>query len=172
MNRVQRDPTSWQKLDETLAGRFAARARGLLAYEFALLDRNGGEIGRLKVHGREGAELEAGDLKARIERIAPSGYRMLSRGAEILTSTGDTTSPEITYLNRPYRARLSLLRNKAEAGPTEDNTTIRINGGLTNRNYEIIFEAGDESSLPVALFLLYRTVALRREAYRAGPRGD
>jgi hypothetical protein len=92
---------------------------------------------------------------------------MLSRGAEILTSTGDTSSPEITCLGRSYRTGLSLLRNKAEAGPAGDNTTIRINGGLTNRNYEVIFEAGDESSLPVALFLLYRTVALRREAYRA-----
>jgi hypothetical protein len=93
---------------------------------------------------------------------------MLSHDAQILTSTGNTTSPEITYLHRPYTAKLSLLRNSAEAGPAQDGATIRINGGLTNRNYEVIFEAGDEGSLPVALFLLYRIVAIRREAYRAG----
>jgi hypothetical protein len=32
----------------------------------------------------------------------------------------------------------------------------------------VFFETDDEGSLPVALFLLYRLVALRREAYRAG----
>ena len=167
---MRRDPTpmSWWGLGETLAGRFAARARGLLASEFALLGRGGEEIGRLKVHGREGAELEAGDLEAGIERLAPTRYRMLAHSAEILTSTGETSSPEIKCLGRPYKAKLSLLRNTVEAGPAEDGVTVRVNGGLTNRNYEVIFEAGHERSLPVALFLLYRIVALRREAYRAG----
>jgi hypothetical protein len=172
MSPMQRDPEPWRKLGETLAGHFTARARGLLASEFVLLDREGAEIGRLEIHGTAGAELKAGDAEARIERVVRYGYRMRSHDNEFLTSTGDATSPEITYLNHPYKARLSLLRNTAEAGPAEHNatirTTIRIKGGLTNRNYEASFELGDENSLPVALFLLYRLGALRREAYRAG----
>jgi len=43
--------------------------------------------------------------------------------------------------------------------------TARITGGLTNRNYEAVFDAGNAGSLPVALFLLYLTVTLRRKAY-------
>jgi hypothetical protein len=168
MSPMQRDPEPWRKLGETLAGHFTARARGLLASEFVLLDREGAEIGRLEIHGIAGAELKAGDVEARIERVVRSSYRMRAHDNEFLTSTGDATSPEITYLNHPYKARLSLLRNTAEAGPAEHNATIRIKGGLTNRNYEASFELGDENSLPVALFLLYRLVALRREAYRAG----
>jgi hypothetical protein len=168
MRPMQRDPEPWRKLGETLAGHFTARTRRLLASEFVLLDRDGAEIGRLEIHGTAGAELKAGDAEARIERVVRSGYRMHSHDNEFLTSTGDATSPEITYLNHPYKARLSLLRNTAEAGPAEHNATIRIKGGLTNRNYEASFELGDENSLPVALFLLYRLVALRREAYRAG----
>jgi hypothetical protein len=45
---------------------------------------------------------------------------------------------------------------------------VSIKGGLTNRNYEVVFDAGDEGSLPVAFFLLYLTVALRRKAYLTG----
>jgi hypothetical protein len=45
---------------------------------------------------------------------------------------------------------------------------VSITGGLTNRTYEAVFDAGDEGSLPVAIFLLYLTVALRRKAYLTG----
>jgi hypothetical protein len=93
---------------------------------------------------------------------------MLSYGKEILTATGDATSPAITSHNRHYTASLSLLRNTAEAGPAQHTTTIRINGGLTNRNYQASFEPDDEGSLPITLFLLYRLISLRREAYRTG----
>jgi hypothetical protein len=170
MSPMQKDPAPepWRKLSETLAGHLMVCARGLLASEFILLDRENMEIGDLEIHGLRGAELKAGDAQARIERLSPSRYRMLSSGAEILTSAGDATSPEITYLNHPYEASLSLLCNKAEAGRPGHNATIRIKGGLTNRNYEAFFEPGDEGSLPVAFFLLYRLVSLRREAYRAG----
>ena len=163
---MRRDP--WRKLGESLAGRFAARAQGLLASEFVLLDREGTEIGRLELHGTAGAELRAGDVEARIERVGRSSYKMFSLSAEILTSTGDATSPAITYLNHPYETSLSLLRNKAEAGPVKHTTTIHIRGGLTNRNYETSFDPSDEGSLPVAFFLLYRLVSQRREAYRTG----
>jgi hypothetical protein len=44
----------------------------------------------------------------------------------------------------------------------------RISGGLTNRSYEAVFDAGDEGSVPLAVFLLYLTVALRRRVFLAG----
>ena len=169
MSPMQEDPTlaSWRGLGETLEGSFAARARGLLASEFAILGREGEEIGRLEIHGGEGAELEAGDLEARIERSAPSGYTMLTDGAEILTAEllGAWNAPEIKCLNRLYKGRLSLLCNTVEAGPAGERVTVRITGGLTNRNYEAVFDAGNAGSLPVAFFLLYLTVTLRRKAY-------
>jgi hypothetical protein len=161
----------WRRLGETLAGSFAARARGLLASEYAVLDRDGEEVGRLRIHGSEGAQLRAGDLEARIERIARSRYTMLSGGAEILTSGLAGASLEIRCLDRLYEVRLSLLRNTAEAGPAGREVVARIKGGLTNRSYEVSFDVADEGSLPVAFFLLYRTIAHRREAYRAGQIG-
>lgn len=168
MSPMQRNPEPWRKLRETLAGHLTARARGLLASEFVLLDREGSRIGKLDIHGPAGADLRAGDVEARIERVGRSGYTMQSSGREILTSTGDPTSPGITSHNHPYETSLSLLRNKAEAGPKDHTTTVRVNGGLSNRNYEVTFDPGDENSLPIALFLLYRLISQRRNAYRAG----
>ena len=161
----------WRRLGETLAGTFTARARGLLAADFSLLDRGGEEVARLRINGPEGAQLEAGDLEAQIERVARSRYTMLSGGAEILTAGSAGASLEISCLDRLYEARLSLLRNTAEAA-TGGEVAVRVTGGLTNRRYEATFDVEDEGSLPVALFLLYRTVALRREVYRAGPKGS
>ena len=171
MSGMQRGtvPAPWRALGESLAGSFAASALGFLASDLVLRDREGSEIGRMRTVGPEGAELTAGGVKARIERAVPARYRMLSCGAEILASTGDPVSPGITCLNRPYRARMSLLRNRAEAGPAGNEAVVRIAGGLTNRRYEVTCGAEDEGSLPVALFLLYRIVTLRRAAYRAGP---
>jgi hypothetical protein len=174
MSPVQRDqdPTPWGRLGEGLSGYFAARARGLLASDFVLLDKDNDEFGHLEIQGPQGAETRStGGLEARIERVAPTRHRMLSGDAELLTSTGAATSPEISCLGVPYHTTLTLLRNRAEAGPAIAQATVLIKGGLTNRDYEVFFEAGKSSSLPVALFLLYRLVTLRREAYRAGPRG-
>jgi hypothetical protein len=172
MSPMQEDPklAPWRSLRETLEGSFAARARGFLASEFAILDREGEEIGHLEIHGVEGAELQAGDLEARIESSALTGYTMLAGGAEILTAEPlrALNAPEIRCLDRLYRGRLSLLRNTARAGPAGERATVRITGGLTNRNYEAVFDAGNEDSLPVAFFLLYLTVALRRKAYLTG----
>jgi hypothetical protein len=172
MSPMHEAPTPWRKLGEILEGSFVARARGLLAPRFAILGREGEEVGRLEIHGPEGAELGAGDLEARIERSSLSGYTMLTDGAEILTAEplGAWNAPEIECLDRLYRGRLSLLRNTVEAGPAGEGATIRITGGLTNRKYEAVFDTGDEDSLPVALFLLYLTVALRRKAYLTGTR--
>jgi hypothetical protein len=170
MSPMHEDPTPWGRLGETLEGSFLARARGLLAPDFAILGREGEEIGRLEIHGAEGAELGAGCLEARIERSALSGYTMLTDGAEILTAAplGAWNAPEIKCLDRIYQGRLSLLRNTAEAGSTGEKATVSITGGLANRNYAAVFDAGDEGSLPVAFFLLYLTVALRRKAYLTG----
>jgi hypothetical protein len=172
MSPVQEDPTlmPWRRLGETLEGSFAARALGLLAPDFAILGREGEEIGRLEIHGAEGAELEVGDLEARIEHSTLSGYTMFTDGAEILTAEPRRAwyAPEIKCLDRLYQGRLSLLRNTARAGPPGEMATVRITGALTNRNYEAVFDTDDERSLPVAFFLLYLTVALRRKAYLTG----
>ena len=169
MGPMQEDPrlAPWRRLETTLAGSFAARGHGLLTMEFAIRGREGEEIGRLRIHGAEGAELEAGDLRARIERSGPTGYTMLSGGVRILAARpmDALNTPEIRCLNRLYHGHLSLLRNTAEAGPAGDEATVRITGGLTNRNYEVVFDSADEGSLPIALFLLYLTATLRRKAY-------
>ncbi len=168
MNPMPEDPTlaPWRRLAQTLDGFFTARARGILASDFAILNTDDNGVGHLRVHGREGAELEAGEIEARIERAFPNRYTMLSEGTRILASAGATH--EIECLGSLYEVRLSLLRNTAEAGPSGvGEGSARIQGGLTNRRYEASFDAGDEGSLPVAFFLLYRIVALRREAYRA-----
>jgi hypothetical protein len=172
MSPFQEDTTftPWRRLGETLEGSFAARAHGLVAPDFTILSREGEEIGRLEIHAAEGAELGAGDVEARIERSVLSGYTMLTHGAEILTAEplGDWNAPEIKCLDRLYEGRLSLLGNTARAGPAGKRATVSITGGLTNRNYEAVFDAGDEGSLPVAFFLLYLTVTLRRKAYLTG----
>ena len=160
------NPTPFRRLGETLAGSFAAHARGILGSDFEILDRDGQEVGRLRIHGQEGAGLEAGDLEARIERVARSRYTMKAGGREVLAADSNT----LHLSCHDYSARLSLLRNNAEAGPAGGEMTVRIRGGLTNRSYEADFDMEDEGSLPVAFFLLYRIVALRREVYRAGPK--
>jgi hypothetical protein len=175
MSPMQEDPTlaPWKRLGETLAGSFAARARGLLATDFTIFGREGEKIGRLRIDGTEGAELEAGDLKARIERSKRPGYTMLSNGTTILAAEplGALITPEIRCLGHLHRGRLSLLRNTAEAGPAGDEATVHITGGLTNRNYEAVFDARDRGSLPVAFFLLYLTITLRRKAYSVVHKG-
>jgi hypothetical protein len=168
------DLRPWRELRELLAGYFAARAQGLLASEFVLSSRSGAGFGRLQVHGSEGAELRAGSTIAKIERTAPSRYRMLTDAAETLAANPARNTfgaLELRCADRTYDARLSLLRNTAVARSPEGGEATRIAGGLTNRSYEVVFDAGDEGSLPVAVFLLYHTVALRRRAFVAGGKG-
>ena len=157
-------PATLTALAETLAGSFAARARGLFGSDFALLDRGGRKIGRLRVRGPDGAELDAGPFEARIIQTAPRRYALLAGGARVLSAEVGSRSDaaRITSAGRPYEARLSLLRNTAEAA-----SAARVTGGLTNRRYEASFDPEDEASLAVAVFLLYGLVALRRRAYLA-----
>jgi len=137
MSPMHEDPalTPWRRLGETLEGSFAARSRGLLAPDFAILGRKGEEIGHLEIHAAEGAELGAGELEARIERSALCGYKMLTDGAEILTAEplGAWNAPEMKCLDSLYQGRLSLLRNTARAGPAGEKATVRIPGRLRRR---------------------------------------
>lgn len=164
---------SWEELRERLAGYFAARAKGLLASEFVLSSRSGEEFGRLRVQGPEGAELASGSMRVKIERSARSRYRLLTGGAETLVaeSAGPSSVLRIRCGERAYDARLDLLRNTAVASSSRDEEAVRIAGGLTNRRFEAVFDVGDEGSLPVAFFLLYHAVALRRRAFLAGAKG-
>jgi hypothetical protein len=166
---MRQDPTlaPWTELRERLAGYFAAR--GLLALEYVLSSRTGEGFGRLRVHGPEGAELETESTRAEIERTARSRYRMLTGGAQTLVAepAGSAHALEVRCENRVYEARLNLLRNTAAARSPGGGEAARISGGLTNRSYEVVFDAGDEGSLPVAVFLLYYTTALRRRVFLA-----
>ena len=163
----------WGELRERLAGYFAARAQGLLASEFVLSSRSGEEFGRLRVQGPGGAELETGSTRVKIERTARSRYRVLTGDSETLVaeSAGSSSALRVRCGKRTYEARLNLLRNTAVARSSGDEEAARIAGGLTNRSYEAVFDVGDEGSLPIAVFLLYHTVALRRRAFLAGSKG-
>jgi hypothetical protein len=171
---MRQDPTlaPWMELRERLAGYFAARARGILALEYVLSSRRGEEFGRLRVHGPEGAELEIGGTRAEIERTSRSRYRMLTGGAQTLEAEpARSAALEVRCENRVYEARIDLPRNTAVARSPGGREAARIVGGLTNRSYETDFDATDEGSLPVAVFLLYHAAALRRRAFLAGARG-
>jgi hypothetical protein len=169
MTPAPQDPAlaHWKRLREDLAGYFAVRPRGLLAPELALAGRDGGEFGRLRVPGPEDAQLEAGDVRASIERAAPSRHRMLVNDAEVLVAetAGAADAAEVRCGDRLYRVRLGLLRNVAVARSPGGAEAARVAGGLTNRSYEASFDAGDEGALPVVVFVLYRLVALRRRAF-------
>ena len=164
----------WRQLQERLAGYFAARSRGLLASEFDLARRDGEKFGRLRVHEPGGAEFEAGDVRAAVERAAVeraarSRYRMLVGKAEVLAEiTGSADTPEVRCGERLYEVKLGLLRNMAVARSSGGSEMARVAGRLTNRSYEAFFDAGNEGALPLAVFLLYRIVSLRRRAFLAG----
>jgi hypothetical protein len=167
MTPAPQDTTPWEHLGERLAGSFAARARGLLAPELLLSSSSGEEFGRLRVPGPEGAELEAVDVRASIESAAPSRHRMLAGDAEVLVAetAGAADASEVRCGDRLYQVRLGLLRNIAVARSPGGAEAARVAGGLTNRSYEASFDARDEGSLPVVVFVLYRLVALRRRAF-------
>jgi hypothetical protein len=174
MRPTPENPTlaSWRELGERLAGYFAAHSRGLLSSEFALSGRSGEAFGRLRVHGLGGAQLEVGSTRAEIKRTAR--YRMLTRGVQTLVAdpVRGTSALEVRCGSRTYGARLDLMRNTAVALSPSKKEAAHINGGLTNRSYEAVFDAEDEGSLPVAVFLLYHTVALRRRVFLAGARAS
>ena len=179
------DPTlaPWNPLRDALAGSFSAGAKGLLGSEFALLGRDGWRFGSLRLRGPEGADLEAGDLRVEIRSAPRPAMRHAMRYATpaeeapfLIAGAADPSSAlEITCGGRRYEARFGLLRNAAVARPLVDagepaGEAARLTGGLTNRAYEATFDPEDAGALPLAVFLLYRTVSLRRRAYRADTR--
>jgi hypothetical protein len=169
MTPAPQDTTPWEHLGERLAGSFAARARGLLAPELLLSSSSGEEFGRLRVDGPEGASFEAGAARATIERGTDSRHRMLDGGKVLAEETaGSADVPEVRCGDRLYEARLRLLRNTAVARSPEGSEAARVAGGLTNRGYQVSFDAEDENSLPLAVFLLFRIVAFRRRAFLTG----
>lgn len=158
-------PPAWRALARSLGGSFTARARGILAPELSLLDPGGEPFGRLLPRGTEGADLEAGDATARIERTNDAGYRMVSGAAELLTSRspGSATALGISTPDQTYTIRVALLRNLATAQTPDGDEAVRLSGGLANRRYRATFR---EEALPVAVFLLYHLVELRSRAFR------
>ncbi len=163
--------TAWERLARGLGGSFAAQARGVITPELILLTQQGEPFGRLTA-GEDGkTHLRAGDLTAWIEALPGATYAMTTGDEKTLTAetTGSATNLILHSGDRAYEARISLLRNSAVASLSDERESARVSGGLTNRRYMAIFDPQDPVSLPVAVFLLHHTFALRRGAYRAGP---
>lgn len=164
-NQHNTSPARWGELRETLGDSFTVRVRGILKQELRLLDRNSAEAGRLGIRSLDGADLRAGNLEARIERSG-SGYRMLSSGVVLGTAGPLAESVSLSCGGETHEVRASPLCNAASAR-SGNGEIARIEGDLPGRRYGVSLEAGNERALPVALFLLYLTVALRSRAYRA-----
>jgi hypothetical protein len=162
--------TAWEDLARDLGGSFAARARGVIAPELILLTQRGEPFGRLTA-GEDGrTHLQAGGLAAWIEALPDAAYAMTTGDEKTLTAetAGSATDLILRSGDRAYEAHVSLLRNSAVARLSDERESARVSGGLTNRRYRAIFDPQDPVSLPVAVFLLHHTFALRRGAYRAG----
>jgi len=162
--------TTWEDLARGLGGSFAARARGVIAPELILLTQRGEPFGRLTA-GEDGiTHLQAGGLTAWIEALPGATYAMTTGDEKTLTTetAGSATDLILRCGDRAYEAHVSLLRNSAVARLSDERESARVSGGLTNRRYRAVFDPQDPVSLPVAVFLLHHTFALRRGAYRAG----
>ena len=160
-------------LQNDLTSSFNARARGLLGNEFVLPGTDGGERGRLKMLGLQGAEFRAKDLEATIERMATARYEMLSGGDKILKawpSGAHADGLEIWCGERAYTATISLLRNRAVAYDEAGIEKVQLAGNVTGRAYGVETDAEDPWALPVAALLIYHTALNRRRAYRAAVR--
>ena len=163
-------PTCGYDLGQNLGDSFTARAHGLLASEFALLNSDGKEFGQLHLSGTPGAELGSGDYAASFE-ASGRRYRMVVDGEEVLSAglKGRSLDElEISCGSRIYEARIGFLRNLAVTTYQEGGEAVRLSGGLTGRNYEALFAAEDGCAFPIAIFLLWHVAANRRRAYRKG----
>ena len=170
MDDREENLTAWEDLARDLGGAFAARARGVITPELILLTRRGEPFGRLTA-GEDGrTHLQAGDLTAWIEALPGATYAITTGDEKTLTaeSAGPATDLILRSGDRAYEAHVSLLRNSAVARLLDERESARVSGGLTNRRYRAIFDPQDFVSLPIAVFLLHHTFALRRGAYRAG----
>src|SRR3712207_1994215 len=136
MRRKPRAASLHDLLRQAPGDHFTARARGLLAKEFLLLDANGREFGRLRIHSASGAELRLGECVAKFER-SKRGYRMIADGEEVLVATpkGKSTGEiEVSCGGQSYKAQPNLLRNLAVASyPHSSERAVRLSGGLLGR---------------------------------------
>jgi hypothetical protein len=162
--------TTWEDLARGLGGSFAARARGVIAPELILLTQRGEPFGRLTAGEDSITHLQAGGLTAWIEALPGATYAMTTGDEKTLTTetAGSATDLILRCGDRAYEAHVSLLRNSAVTRLSDERESARVSGGLTNRRYRAVFDPQDPVSLPVAVFLLHHTFALRRGAYRAG----
>lgn len=169
---------AWDVLARDLDGCFRARARGLLGSRFSLSDDGGREEwGQLKMLGSYAAEVHIGGDTSEIERTGEFGarYRMKTGVASVLVAGPERPKEGLRIFcgGKAYEAETSILRNASLArrltgdprrgSPAEDGA--RLEGGIAGRSYRGVFPAGDGSALAVAVFLLYRNVALRRTAF-------
>ena len=168
-----------------LGGRFRARARGLTGGEFSLHAPDGEEFGRLRMRPPFGAGFEAGASATEIVREGEMGsrYRMTTDGAVVLIAGPEGRDGRFNIFcgGKTYAASYKLLRNTATARPADTGdaevrdalvtgasakgTWVRLEGGLAGRSYEATFPKDDGAAFAVAVFLLYRNAALRRETF-------
>src|SRR5919202_802811 len=171
MSRTPSAAPFWPyNLGQNLPGSFTARARGLFAPEFVLLGPGEEEFGRLRLGGIGDAQVRAEGFVAAFE-TSGRRYSMTADGREILTAhpKGHSTDElEIFCDGRTYEAQISPFRNLALASQLGGEKAACLSGGLTGRSYEALFAAKDRCALSMAVFLLWRIVATRRHAYRAG----
>lgn len=178
MSRAPRtSPTApWDRLQSGLGSRFRARARGFTGGKFSLHAPDGEEFGRLRMRPPFGAGFEAGTTRTEIIREGDMGsrYRMTTDGAVVLIAgpEGRDGGFGIFCGNKTYEAHYKLLRNTATARPAdaadaanEADAEVRLEGGLAGRSYVATFPEDDGAALAVAVFLLYRNAALRRETF-------
>jgi hypothetical protein len=162
------------------AGGFEARARGPLAGEFVLSSSgDGGTFGRLRMRGVVGADFVSDALPETIlqrQGLYGARYRVTTGGAQVLIAGPERPEEPLRLLcgGRAYGVETSLLRGRAVARPLgtdggpeggSDEGAVSLRGGVAGRRYRAEFAGGDGVSLAVAVFVLYRTVALRRQAY-------
>jgi hypothetical protein len=170
---------AWNLLARNLAERdpggsvFTARATGLLGGGFALLDADGAEFGRLVMGGLAGADLVLeGVAEGGIQRQGLYGarYRMTIGGAQVLLA-GPERPPEplrVFCAGRVYTVGTRRLPNRSIARPLggeEAPGEVRLEGGVAGRRYRANLPPNDGRALAVAVFLLYRAVALRRQEH-------
>lgn len=170
MDDGYRDLSAWGDLARVLGGSFAVRARGVVSPGLILLTEAGEPVGRLTADESfpGGTRLKAGALVARIEPRAGGAYGMTTGGGEVLTAwaAGPASALTLRSGGSIYEASISPLRNGATARSSDGREVARISGGLINRRYSAVFDPQDPASLPVAVFLVHHTFALRRRAYR------
>jgi hypothetical protein len=170
MEERNRVLSGWRELADDLGGSFAARARGVVSPELVLLTEAGEPFGRLAEDEAGGMRLRAGDLTARIEPRTGGAHGMTGGDGRVLAAKAAGSASVLTLRSggTTYEASISPFRNSATARSSDGGEAARISGGLTNRRYRATFDPQDPASLPVAVFLLHHTFALRSRAYRAG----